>query len=192
MQHTGTLPIRTRRLQLRRFMPGDAGNIFKWSGSAKNSRYVMERPHQTLEQAEQLLDEFLLQYQNDDFYLWAIAFQGEVIGYITGNEISEETKSVSLGYCIREKYWGRGLVTEAAAAVVDYLFSVGFDQIRASHHPDNPASGRVMQKIGMTFEGRIHNGSMLAGKVCDCMQYALTRSDWEKRAETECSFDYHT
>ena len=139
----------------------------------------MERPHQNLGQAEQQLEQNIQQYRENDFYLWAIVFQREVIGYITGNEISEENRSVSLGYCIKKKYWNRGLVTEAATAVADHLFAAGFERIGASHHPDNPASGRVMQKIGMKFEGRIHNGSMLAGKVCDCMQYAITRNEWE-------------
>lgn len=179
MQHTGTIPIQTNRLLLRRFQQGDAKDIFEWTGSAENSRYIMERPHQNLGQAEQQLEQNIQQYRENDFYLWAIVFQREVIGYITGNEISEKNRSVSLGYCIKKKYWNRGLVTEAARAVIDYLFTVGFERIGASHHPDNPASGRVMQKIGMKFEGRIHNGSMLAGKVCDCMQYAITLNEWE-------------
>lgn len=179
MHHTGTIPLQTSRLLLRRFQPGDAEDIFEWTASAENSRYIMERPHQTLRQAEQQLEQNIRQYRKNDFYLWAIVLQREVIGYITGNEISEENRSVSLGYCIKKKYWNRGLVTEAAAAVAGHLFSAGFERIAASHHPDNPASGRVMQKIGMTFEGRVHNSSMLAGKVCDCMQYAITRDEWE-------------
>lgn len=53
MQHTGTIPIQTNRLLLRRFQQGDAKDIFEWTGSAENSRYIMERPHQNLGQAEQ-------------------------------------------------------------------------------------------------------------------------------------------
>jgi ribosomal-protein-alanine N-acetyltransferase len=45
------------------------------------------------------------------------------------------------------------------------------------HNPLNPARGKVMQKCGMKFEGRIRGGSLLAGEICDCLQYSILKMD---------------
>ena len=58
-----------------------------------------------------------------------------------------------------------------------YLFQMGFNRVFSYHNPLNPASGRVMRKCGMQLEGVIRGGSMLAGEICDCVQYAILRAD---------------
>lgn len=73
-----------------------------------------------------------------------------------------------------------GLSVKAYDGVImERFFSLGFNRVFSYHNPLNPASGKVMQKSGMKFEGRIRGGSLLAGEICDCLQYSILRSDIE-------------
>lgn len=179
MTHKGTVKLETKRLILRRFTIDDAEDVFqRWSGSAENSRFVMRSPHLSVTETKEMLQEYIRNYDKPDFYMWGIVFEGNLIGYICGNEMNEEIKSICVGYCITKSCWNKGITTEATKVVIDFFFSIGFNRIFSYHNPLNPASGKVMQKCGMRFEGRIRGGSMLAGKICDCLQYAILVEDY--------------
>ncbi|MCF3146869.1 GNAT family N-acetyltransferase [Streptomyces platensis] len=83
---------------------------------------------------------------------WGIVATGEMIGVI-----SLRRRSPSLGtlsYILREDTWGHGYATQAAQHVVDFAFTTaGLERLEAMHHPDNPASGRVLAKVGFTRTG---------------------------------------
>jgi predicted RNA-binding protein associated with RNAse of E/G family/RimJ/RimL family protein N-acetyltransferase len=178
LKHEGTQAIETKRLLLRRFTIDDSEAVFeKWTGSAENSRFVMRYPHKTVAETKQMLSDYINDYNKTSFYMWGIVFEDELIGYICGNEINEEIRSICIGYCITKSCWNKGIATEAAIAVIRYFFSLGFNRVFSYHNPLNPASGKVMLKSGMKFEGRIRGGSLLAGEICDCMQYSILRSD---------------
>lgn len=178
LKYKGTQTIKTERLVLRRFTIDDSKDVFeKWAGSSENSRFVMRNPHENVEETKRMLLKYVGSYNKPSFYMWGIVFENELIGYICGNEINEEIKSICIGYCITKSCWNKGITTEAAMAVIHYFFSLGFNRVFSYHNPLNPASGRVMQKCGMKFEGRIRGGSLLAGKICDCLQYSILRSD---------------
>ncbi len=189
ISHSGTVPLKTERLVLRRFTIADAADVFnKWTGSAEVSRFVMRSPHKSVQEAEQMLREHEKNYTAPDFYMWAIEYENELIGYICGNEIIEHLRSITIGYCIAKSCWNKGIVTEASKAIIRHFFGLGFNRIASSHHPQNPASGKVMEKCGMRFEGRIRGGSILAGKICDAMQYAILAGDVGDAVATEqCS-----
>lgn len=68
--------------------------------------------------------------------------------------VDEMHRHGEIGYWIGAKYWGNGYATEAARAMVDYGFTeLGLHRVQARHFVRNPASGRVLQKLGMTLEG---------------------------------------
>jgi ribosomal-protein-alanine N-acetyltransferase len=178
INHKGTQTIKTDRLTLRRFTLDDSKDVFeKWTSSHENSKFIMKCPHDNIEKTEQMLLEYVRNYNNADFYMWGIVFEDELIGYICGNELNEEIKSICIGYCITKSFWNKGITTEATKAVIKYFFSLGFNRIFSYHNPLNAASGKVMQKCGMVFEGRIRGGSLLAGEICDCLQYSILKSD---------------
>jgi len=178
IDHQGTQTIKTQRLTLRRFVLEDSQDVFdRWAGSRENSRFVMPSPHESIEQTKEMISQHVKNYSSPDFYMWGIVYEGRLIGYICGNEMNEDIKSICIGYCITKSCWNRGIATEAAGAVIKYFFSLGFNRVFAYHNPLNPASGKVMQKCGMLFEGRIRGGSMFAGEICDCMQYSILKSD---------------
>lgn len=178
LMHKGTQTIITERLTLRRFTIEDNENVFnKWAGSLENSRFVMRYPHKDVVETKQMLLNYIDNYNEANYYMWGIIFNNELIGYICGNEINEEIKSICIGYCITKSCWNKGITTEATIAVINYFFSLGFNRVFSYHNPLNPASGKVMLKSGMKFEGTIRGGSLLDGEICDCLQYSILKSD---------------
>ncbi|MFA7673220.1 MAG: GNAT family protein [Clostridia bacterium] len=175
---TGTQTIKTERLVLRRFTESDSNAVFEnWSGSSENSQFVMRYPHKNTDETRQMISVYVSSYSKPDFYMWAIVYEDKLIGYICGNEINEDISSICIGYCISKSFWNKGIATEAAKVVIRYFFDAGFNRVFSYHNPLNPASGKVMQKAGMIFEGRIRGGSHFAGEICDCLQYSILKSD---------------
>ncbi len=82
------------------------------------------------------------------------------------------------GYTFHPDHWGRGYATEAAQALVRYLFTnVGVSRIESSLHPDNPPSARVLEACGLTFEGVTRESFWVGDECSDDMLYGMTRSD---------------
>jgi len=93
-----------------------------------------------------------------------------------------EQERAELGYWIGAPYWGKGFATEAARAVVDFGFSRRhLHRLFAEHFSENRASGRVMQKLGMTQEGVLRSHFFRDGEFHDVVSYGLLRSEWEAR-----------
>lgn len=84
-----------------------------------------------------------------------------------------------LGYWIAEPAWDRGYATEAAAALCAYAFAtLGVHRIQARHFAVNPASGRVMQKLGMRHEGTLRAAVRKDGRFKDLALYAVLAPEW--------------
>ena len=120
------------------------------------------------------------EYKKTDTYHWIIILKSisQAIGYIYFADIDDTNNSVSVHYALSRKYWKQGIMSEACKRVIDFAFNVlGAEKVHTTHHLENPASGKVMQKCGMTFEGRIRGGSLFDGEICDCVQYSILQSD---------------
>ena len=103
---------------------------------------------------------------------------GEPIGSISAVKIDEAACSVEIGYCIGQPWWGQGLVAEAVLALMAFFFEqVGVQRVKACHHPDNPNSGRVMQKCGMTYDGAWPK----EGESLELKWYSLSREAYVNR-----------
>lgn len=90
--------------------------------------------------------------------------------------ITNDNKTAEIGYVLSKKHWGKGYATEVCKAVIDELFRNGFTKIIAAHHVDNPASGRVMEKCGMSFIG--YDKSIAkwgSDELCDVKLYKIVK-----------------
>ena len=86
-----------------------------------------------------------------------------------------------IGYWIGKPFWGRGYATEAAQAIIRFGFEeLSLNRIYATHFADNPASGRVMQKVGMVYEGTMRQYTFKNHRFQDHALYAILREDWER------------
>ncbi|MCJ8191565.1 GNAT family N-acetyltransferase [Sphingomicrobium aestuariivivum] len=141
----------TKNLLLRPGWSCDAPALAKAIGTKRIVANLASAPWPYgLEQAEQFLARmddmplptFLITLRNSAEVIGACGF-----GYAPSGEIE-------LGYWIAEGHWGHGYATEAAAAILDIAKTLGWSRIEAGHYLDNPASGRVLEKLGFTPTGR--------------------------------------
>ncbi len=184
MQHKGTQPLETDRLILRRAIRTDAQAMFdNWGSDPAVTKYLSWPTYTSVEPACGVLENWIAGYDNPDFYQWMIVPKdlSQPIGSIGVVSHNDSTAGAEVGYCIGRPWWHQGIMTEALQAVIRYLFdAVGFNRIEAQHDVNNPNSGAVMRKCGMTFEG-IHRA---AGKnnqgICDLAVYAIVGSQERK------------
>ena len=103
----------------------------------------------------------------------------ELIGAI-GLIIDKRFNRAELGYWIAKEYWNQGYCTEASKAILKYGFhELDLQRITASYIIRNPASGKVMEKIGMTKEGVLREHVIKWGKYEDVVSYGILRKEWE-------------
>ena len=181
MKHIGTRELETERLLLRKISVNDAEAMYNnWASDDIVTKYVTWPTHQSVEDSKEILKMWESEYEQDNCYRWAIELKEEkkLIGDIDVCRISEVNETAEIGYCISRDYWNRGIVTEAAKKVVEYLLKeAGFYRIEAQHHLDNPASGKVMQKIGMKYEGVIRGARIVKGEHIDVAMYSILKID---------------
>ncbi len=184
MDHKGTALLETERLVLRRFVLGDAGAMYKnWASEDEVTRFLTWPTHSDAGVTRAVLSDWIAGYEKADFYNWAIELKetGELIGNISVVQVKEKTECAELGYCMGSRWWGAGIMPEAGRGVVRYLFEeVGFNRIAAAHAKNNPKSGRVMQKIGMTYEGTLRKAGFCNQGLVDEVWYSILRDEYRK------------
>ena len=178
----GTQTLQTDRLILRRFVESDAEAMFQnWASSAENLTYVTWDPHPDVEVTRKSIRNWVASYANPNYYKWDICLKGnpeQVIGDISIVEMNEDYSSCEIGYILGKHYWGRGMMTEALKVVLDFCFiQAGFQEVRARYVSLNPASGRVMEKAGMSYLKTITNGVERKGYLADLIYYQISRED---------------
>lgn len=111
---------------------------------------------------------------------FAIVIAGEAAGGIGFDPRTDVyRRTAEIGYWLGRVHWGRGIATEALGAVVDYSFST-FDhlvRLEASVYEWNPASARVLEKVGFHLEARLEKRVVKDGRTIDELLYSLVRSD---------------
>ena len=179
MIHRGSQTITTERLVIRRFQQGDADAMFRnWCNDEQVSRYMSWEPHGTIKETERVLAEWVGAYVNSAYYHWGIEIGGELVGSIGAHNVNSTLRSCEVGYALSRDWWNQGIMTEALLALIDYLFETGFNRVAAIHRVENPASGRVMEKAGMQFEGTIRQIIIdNTGNFHDAKQYAIVARD---------------
>jgi len=184
MKHLGTLRIETTRLILRKFVKEDIRPAFRnWTGDDKVTEFLRWPTHRNVGITEMVLSDWISNYENADFYQWAIVLKdiNEPIGTISVVGLDEKTKKVHIGYCIGSKWWNQGYTSEAFGAIISFFFEqVGVKRIETQHDPENVGSGRVMEKCGLLYEGTLRNADWNNKGIVDARMYAILDSDYFK------------
>ncbi|MFW5967082.1 MAG: GNAT family N-acetyltransferase [Persicimonas sp.] len=172
-----TCTIRSWRLDDVDALVRHANNRAVW----RNLRDSFPHPY-TRDDAEEWLASAGSQTPETNF---AIDVDGEAVGGI-GLERKTDVfrRSVEIGYWLGERVWGRGIATEAVAALTTWGFT-NLDVVRiyAGVFEWNPASIRVLEKVGYAFEGRLHNAVYKDGEVLDELVYATWPEHWREQRE---------
>ena len=180
MNHIGTREIATERLTLRRFEIEDAENMFyNWANDPEVTKYLTWPAHESVDTTETILKEWISKYDEKDFYQWAIELNDleQPIGTISAVKIDERVESVEIGYCIGQRFWNNGYMTEALTAIIRFFINeVGAGRVWAGHDANNPNSGKVMAAAGMDYEGTLRHAGFNNQGICDEAVYEIGRA----------------
>jgi RimJ/RimL family protein N-acetyltransferase len=173
-------PVRTRRLLLRHFTPGDVDDLVRLAGAREVAANTLRIPHPySLADAQSFVAAVGHPEPGARFIVFAItlAETGALCGSC-GLDLDPAHQRAELGYWIGVHFWGHGYATEAAAAVTHCGFEqLGLHRVFSMHFVENPASGRVLQKIGMRHEGRVREHDLKWGKFHDLEMYGMVHPE---------------
>lgn len=167
--------IRTERLILRPFAQSDADTVTALAGNWNVARMVATIPHPYPEGlAADWIGRHAAARESGKGYPFAITLDGAVVGAIGVTRTDDDR--YALGYWVGEPWWGRGIATEAARAIVRFARdSLGLDALDATHLDVNPASGRVLAKCGFVRTGETKRWCEARRQTlkCHCLTLAL-------------------
>lgn len=177
--------LKTDRVILSPFTLTDAPLVQRYAGDQDIARTTQNVPHPYLDGvAEKWIAGHLLQYLEKKNAAFAVRSpSGDLIGAMNlslkpGDQLAE------LGYWIAVPFWGQGYCTDAARRMIQFGFEdLGLNKIYARHLGINPASGRVMQKSGMTREGVQRQHTLKNGVLMDIVEYGILRSEYEQNRQ---------
>lgn len=185
MNHLGTVTLETERLILRQFKLEDAQYVFdNWASDSEVTKYLMWQSHESVEASKGYIEFLQKGYEQGNTYDWTIILKemNQPIGSIGVVRIDEKASIVHIGYCIGKKWWNQGITSEAFSKVIEFLFEqVEVNRIESRHDVNNPNSGNVMRKCGLTYEGTLRQSDWNNQGICDACWYGILRQDYVAR-----------
>jgi ribosomal-protein-alanine N-acetyltransferase len=182
MSSTKSYPeMKTDRLLLRGFRLSDAAEVMNLAGDFEVAKTTLNIPHPYPEgMAETWIKDHQQDYESGEGIVFAMVdLNSEKLLGAAGLIVTRRFNRAELGYWVGKAYWGKGFATEASKAVLAYGFrEMKLNKISASHMVHNPASGRVMQKIGMEREGILKQHALKWDQYVDLALYGILSSTW--------------
>ncbi|MBR1135189.1 GNAT family N-acetyltransferase [Bradyrhizobium sp.] len=180
------LPLKLDRLTLRPPTFDDVKPMFnRWATDPEVARYLIWAPHKSDVETHQFLSWAIDQWSTGPEYCWMICphCSSDPVGTIS---LRDEGYKASVGFALSRAFWNRGFVSEAAFALIALAFSSGrIHRVSGVCDVDNHASAAVMQKVGMTLEGRLRSWlvhPVLGSTPRDCLSFSITKDDWKLHA----------
>jgi len=155
---------------LRPFTDADAEPMHRIFGAPDMLRYFPSSDPPPLERVRAAIPKLLAHWDQHGFGLWAVTLgvTGDLLGRC-GLQVIPETDETEVDFLLARDAWGRGFATEAAREAIRFGFDRGIERIVGIVHPDNVASRRVLEKIGLASAGPARYFGM------DCIRYAIER-----------------
>lgn len=178
---TGHPVLKTRRLILRPFAMADSEDVRRLAGERDIADTTLNIPHPYEEgMAEKWISTHSAGFDENTSHTFAITYRidGKLLGAV-GLTVQRSHSRAEIGYWIGKPYWGNRYCTEAARAVIEYGFTVlRLNRIFATFMTRNPASGRVMEKLGMKSESIMRQHYKKWDKFEDMAMYGILKDEW--------------
>lgn len=174
--------LETARLTLRQYREGDIAELVPLIGTREVAATTLRIPHPyTAQDAREYIAKAKVDCDGQVRRAITLRTDGRLIGGI-GLAVDEQHQHAELGYWLGISYWGNGYATEAARAMLHYGFeALGLQRIFALHFAHNPASGRILEKLGMRHEGCQREHILKWERFVDIELYGILRKEWERR-----------
>lgn len=172
--------IETERLLLTMWTLEDAKSLYEYAKNPNVGPIAGWAPHKSVEESKEILNDIFIPAE-----AWAIRdkYNNKVIGTIAleSDKYRPDTLSKEIGYSLDETYWGKGIMTEAAKAVIDFGFQeLNLEVIGICTGEVNKRSQRVIDKCGFKYEGTIRKTyKIFDGSLRDSRVYSILREEWE-------------
>jgi ribosomal-protein-alanine N-acetyltransferase len=178
------------RLWLRPLDERDVDALFAAASNPAVTRYTLWEPHRTPDDTRDFLRTYAAERYREGVPdpLGIVlrghgSIDGPVIGCVGCRWVSEKNRTMEFGYWIAEPFWGHGLAVEAVRLLMDFVFTAySVERLQAHCFAENLPSARVLEKLGLTFEGTHRSALFHRGRFWDLKMYAILRSDWAKLA----------
>lgn len=183
--------LTTDRLLLRRIRIADAPDMYEYSKDPDVTKYLLWDPHPNVEHTRNYIDYLQDRYRDGKYYDWAIVLKsnGKMIGTCGFSAIYPEHRYAEVGYVLNPAFRGQGYAGEALSAVLDFAFRrMALNRVEAKCVAENASSERVMQKVGMQFEGIARSALLVKNEFRDIKIYAMLRDEYLAAKQKSKSF----
>jgi len=174
--------LKTEHLLLRRFEDRDAGAIQTLAGEYAVAEMTLNIPHPYIDGMAQIwLESHQAEFESGMGVVFAMHEKttDQLVGAV-GLTVMKRFNRAELGYWVGKPFWGTGYATEASEEVLRYGFQImKLNKISASHMTRNPASGKVMLKIGMEKEGLLKQHALKWDQFVDLAVYGILAEKWQ-------------
>ncbi len=174
--------LETDRLTLRGMRVSDACDMYEYARRPSVTEYLTWDPHTSESMTREYLTYVGQRYRTGDFYDWSMACRkdGHMIGTCGFTSFNCPADSAEIGYVLNPAYQGQGLATEAVRRVLRFGFEeLSLHRIEAHFIEGNDASRRLMERVGMTFEGYARESMKIKGRYRTIGTCAILRSEFE-------------
>ena len=186
MPDTDFAELVSERLVLRRFRPADLDTLVSYRSVPAVARFQGWDAPFSLVEGENLIRGTINRDPDTpgEWFQFAVTLRstGELIGDFGAKTQADDPRQAEIGYTIAPAYQGRGYATEAARALLHYLFGErGMHRVTASCDPRNAASARLLERLGMRLEGHLVESTWSKGEWTDDLIYAVLEREWSQR-----------
>lgn len=178
--------LETERLVLRAFTMNDIDDIYEYASVAKVSEFLPWEMHKTKEDTVAFLKSVKEKFKSSDNIDWGIElkYEKKLIGGISIRKWNDQNRCADVGYVISDKYWNKGIATEALISVVKFGFNIlHVNRIEAHCADQNIGSYKVMQKVGMKYEGTLREKVFMKGNFINMKFYSILKREFHELFE---------
>lgn len=171
--------LESDRLILRPFQINDVQNVYCYAKDNDVTKYLNWFPHKNIEETKKIITELYI--NNIGTYAIELKSKAKCIGCFELRLCVEHDKA-SFGYVLNKNYWNNGYMSEALNLIIKFCFEkLQLNRIESNYYVGNEASGKVMKKCGMIYEGIGKDEVKIKGKFHDVVHYAILKDQNNKK-----------
>ncbi len=182
----GGLPtFETERLKIRLFNENDVDDLYEYCSDDEVTKYLIFPTYRSRQDAIDRINYCKEGYERLEApILWAIEYKEDekLIGGIDFVKWDEANNKAEIGYLLSRKYWNKGIMTEALAAIIEFGFEkMGLNRIEICCDERNIGSARVMEKNGLKYEGTLRQERFQKGEYVNVKYYSILKDEYKNR-----------
>jgi [ribosomal protein S5]-alanine N-acetyltransferase len=175
--------LTTERLHLRQLRHTDGEALFAIRGNPEVTQHFGQEPHRTADDTFTWMERRRVSFEQREDIVWCVTLKGEdkLIGGCVLWNFGTGLRCAEIGYELHPAYEKRGIMTEAASAVLTFGFTtLELHRIEATPFAGNTSSHRLLHRLGFIHEGTLRQRHLFRGQFLDQMYFGLLKDEWLK------------